>query len=69
MKQIVLDVRGMDCTGCERRIETVLSRLDGVHQAQANHQTGEVRVAFDPARVGEPAIKENIERADYEVRP
>ena len=48
---ITLQVEGMDCEACERRLETVLGRLDGVGQAEADHAAGTVRLRFDPSRV------------------
>jgi copper chaperone len=63
----LLHVQGMTCTGCEERIGKVLSRLDGVREAGADHRTGEVRVAFDPAQVSAGALAERIEQAGYQV--
>jgi copper chaperone CopZ len=48
---VLLRVAGMDCGACERRIATVLGRLDGVGHVDADHATGEVRVRFDAGRV------------------
>lgn len=67
MTQVVLRVAGMDCTGCEARIQKALNRLEGIRQATANYQTGEVRVAFDPAHTSETAIRACIQQAGYEV--
>lgn len=47
---VVLQVTGMDCGACERRLQTVLGRLDGVGQVDADHSIGQVRVRFDAAR-------------------
>lgn len=66
-QSVLLRVEGMTCTGCEERIARVLSRLDGVQEASADHCTGEVRVAFDPGRVVPGALAERIERAGYRV--
>jgi copper chaperone len=50
MGQIVtVQVAGMDCTACERRLQAVLGRLDGVGDVDADHVTGVVRVRFDAA--------------------
>jgi copper chaperone CopZ len=72
MGQIVaLQVQGMDCGACERRLETVLGRLDGVGQAEADHVTGRVRLRFDPSRVGASALAtaaaERIGQAGFTV--
>lgn len=67
MQQIVLQVNGMTCTGCENRIQRALGQLEGVKQARADHQANEVRVIFDPARTPEEEIRACITRAGYEV--
>lgn len=72
MGQIVtLQVEGMDCGACERRLQAVLGRLDGVGAVDADHATGRVRVRFDPSRAGAGALvaaaRERIEQAGFTV--
>lgn len=72
MGQIVtLQVEGMDCGACERRLQTVLGRLDGVGAVNADHTTGRVLVRFDPSRVAAgalaSAVRERIEQAGFTV--
>lgn len=72
MGQIVaLQVQGMDCGACERRLQAVLGRLDGVGQVEADHVTGRVRVRFDPSRMGAGALAaaatRRIEEAGFTV--
>ena len=72
MGQIVaLQVQGMDCGACERRLQAVLGRLDGVGQIEADHVTGRVRVRFDPSRIGAGALAaaaaKRIEEAGFTV--
>jgi len=72
MGQIMaLQVGGMDCGGCERRLQTVLGRLDGVAGVEADHATGRVEVRFDPSRVSAQALRqaaaERIEQAGFTV--
>ncbi len=64
---VTLRVEGMSCTGCEQRLGVVLHRLDGVHEATADHRTGEVRVRFDPQATDRAALVERIVTAGYEV--
>lgn len=66
--QLVLEVDGMTCTGCESRIEKVLGRLDGVRTTSADHAAGEVRVLFDPDQTSPEAIAAAISDAGFEVR-
>lgn len=62
-----LEVRGMDCTGCESRVRTALKRLDGVIKSDADYRTGRVSVRFDEGRVSEDDIKERLRDGGYEV--
>lgn len=68
---MVLEVTGMDCAACERRLGTVLGRLDGVSGVEADHPSGRVAVRFDPSRVDARALSstatEWIERAGFTV--
>lgn len=66
-KQLVLQVGGLTCTGCEARVGKVLSRLDGVHTVAADHQAGEVRVVFDPDQTSPDFIGAAITGAGYEI--
>ena len=72
MGQIMaLQVGGMDCGACERRLQNVLGRLDGVGGVTADHAAGRVEVRFDPARVSAEALgraaAEQIEQAGFTV--
>ena len=68
---VVLQVAGMDCGACERRLQAVLGRLDGVGQVDADHATGQVRVRFDAARADGAALArhaaQRIDQAGFEV--
>ncbi|MBW3610489.1 MAG: cation transporter [Actinobacteria bacterium] len=65
--QLVLQVGGMTCTGCEVRVGKVLGRLDGVRTAAADHQAGEVRVLFDSDQTSPASIGAAITAAGYQV--
>ena len=59
----VLQVGGMTCGSCARRVERVLGKIDGV-TAEVNYATGRVAVAHpEPVTVG--ALQAVIEKAGY----
>jgi len=60
MRTETLDVRGMTCGGCERRIREAVSALPGVSTVVAEHIGDEVEVTFDPRAVGLDAIRSAI---------
>ena len=68
-QQATIRVRQIHCTGCERRIEQAVSRLDGVRQVKADHRNGEVRVVLDDTRTSDATIRTSITRAGFEVQP
>ena len=51
MATTTLDITGMTCAGCVRRIERALTKVDGVATANVNLATQQARIDFDPVRV------------------
>lgn len=66
MKEIILNVEGMMCEGCENRIKNAVSSIDGVIDVSAKHDTGIVKV-LTRENVTEDIIKEKIEDLDFKV--
>lgn len=67
MKEVQLKVNGMDCTHCERRLETALAQVDGVFRSKADHQQGSISVVIDPAKTNPEAINAAIAKAGFGV--
>ncbi len=66
MKETIINVNGMACTGCENRIQNALKSIDGVETVVANHNNGTVKVtAKDEVSVN--VLKEKIEDIGFEV--
>ena len=67
MKEIILNVEGMMCEGCENRIKNAVGAIDGVVDVSAKHDTGIVKlIARD--NVTEDMIKERIEDIGFSVK-
>ena len=66
MKEIVLNVKGMMCEGCENRVKKALTVIDGVEQVTANHNTGKVVVTLSK-EISVDTISETIDDIGYEV--
>ena len=66
MKEIILNVEGMMCEGCENRIKNAVGAIDGVVDVSAKHDTGIVKV-LTRENVTEDMIKEKIEDLDFKV--
>ena len=65
----MIQVQGMDCTGCEESISKALKRLQGVASCSPSFTDATVEVTFDPGKVGLDAIHGAIVEAGYEVAP
>ena len=67
MEKRIINVTGMDCTGCEDSISKALKRLQGVASCSASFTDAKVEVEFDPGQVGFDAIAGAIADAGYAV--
>ena len=66
MKEINFKIEGMECTGCERRIQNAVSSISGVEEVKANHENGTVKViATESTDVDK--IKDKISNLGFEV--
>lgn len=67
MKEIILNVEGMVCTGCEKRVENSLKEIKNVKEVTANHENNKVTIKMeDEADIKE--IKNRIDELDFEVK-
>jgi copper chaperone len=64
-KTTVLKVMDMTCGHCELSVQEALGELDGVEFAKANHESGDVEVAYDETRVGTEKFREAVDEAGY----
>jgi copper chaperone len=67
MEQIILNVTGMTCGGCEGAVKQAVSRIDGVMQVIASHAENQVIVDFDATKADRVRIAEAINKAGYQV--
>ena len=62
----IINVKGMVCGGCEKRVQNALMQIDGVADVNADHNTGKVIIKTEKEIV-KTVIKEKIEDLDFEV--
>jgi copper chaperone CopZ len=67
MEEIKLNVNGMVCGGCEKRVVNAVSTIEGVKEVIANYNEGTVVVKSD-IKISEDIIKEKIEDIGFEVK-
>ena len=65
MEQLILNVTGMTCGGCENAVKRAVSRLDGVSDVTASHADNQVVVHYDATKVDRARIADAITKAGY----
>jgi len=66
--RLVLDVEGMTCGGCARRVETALAAAPGVREASVNFAARTADLALEPDAAPDP-ILEALRKAGYDGTP
>ena len=67
MKKNIIKVEGMVCGGCEKRVENVLSTLEGINKVKANHKKGK-KEKNNENQLDEKIIKDKIEDIGFSVK-
>lgn len=65
--EVEFTVSGMHCQGCEQALSMLLRQHDAVESAQADANSGKVRVTLR-REVDRSELAERIARAGYEVQ-
>ena len=66
MKEIIINVEGMMCGGCEKRVQNALKNIEGVREVIANHEENIVKVVVNE-NVSENIVKSKIEDIGFKV--
>ncbi len=66
MKELIINVEGMVCGGCENRVNNVVSQIEGVEKVVANHEDGIVTITLNK-EVSIDVIKQKIEDIGFKV--
>ncbi|UCG80011.1 MAG: copper ion binding protein, partial [Desulfobacterales bacterium] len=65
--RVTMDIHGMTCAACVRRVEQGLINLDGVREATVNLATEKATVAYDPGVIAPETIADKVKDLGYEV--
>ena len=68
-KELLVNVSGMTCSGCENHIEQAVAKLEGVRMAEASYANGVVMVSYESGKVTENDIESAINSTGYKVIP
>ena len=66
-KLLVLRVRGMTCSTCEKRVGDAAASVAGVLTARADQSRGSLTITFDPGVTNVPKLTSEVGRAVAEV--
>lgn len=69
IEQVTFSVSGMRCDGCAKALGSALRFVNGVVSAQADQQSGLVKLTYDSAEIGVDDLRSEIESFNYEVVP
>ena len=64
---VIIDVKGMTCTGCEETITKNVTSLDGINACKVSHIEGKARVEFDSTLTTISKISDAIKKSGYQV--
>jgi Cu+-exporting ATPase len=67
LAKVILNIRGMTCATCVRRVEQGLKALDGVHNASVNFATEQASVAYNPSVLDVDTMVAKIRNLGYDV--
>ena len=65
--KIELDVEGMMCEHCEKRVKDSISKIDGIKTVKADHKSGKVKVTTSK-EVDIDLIKDAVKEAGYKTK-
>ena len=66
--KLALTVKGMTCGDCSQKVHDAVQTVDGVVAVAVDYQTGETKVAFDPAKTNQKAILAAIKSTGYTAK-
>jgi cation-transporting ATPase V/Cu+-exporting ATPase len=67
--ELEFTVTGMTCASCAVRVQTHLSRQDGVADATVNYATGQAAVHIHPRATGSQALVRAVDEIGYGLHP
>lgn len=66
-EKVTLNIRGMSCASCVRRIEQGLEDSEGILKAVVNFATEKANVEYDPLRTDVEKLSQTVQGLGYEV--
>lgn len=67
MAKAVFQLEPLTCPSCIKKIETTLSKADGVESARVLFNSSKVKAEFDENQTGADQLEEKITKLGYQV--
>lgn len=67
MKEIIINVKGMVCGGCENRIKNVLKEMRGIEKVEADYRKGKV-IIQTREDIREREIQDKLKDIGFEAK-
>jgi copper chaperone CopZ len=64
-EDVVLNIRGMTCVGCEGKVKDTLSAFEGVSDVQVSHKDGKAQLHVEEGKVDKAALIEALKQAGF----
>ena len=64
-EEVVLNVKGMTCGGCENRVKGALNGCVGVKDAQVSHKDGKAVVEVEKGKANKEKLIEAVEKVGF----
>ncbi len=62
---VVLNIRGMTCAGCEGRVKATLSAFEGVSDVKVNHKDGKAQLHVEEGKVDKAVLIEALRQVGF----
>ncbi|WP_430533924.1 heavy-metal-associated domain-containing protein [Listeria rocourtiae] len=67
MAKLVVEIEGMSCEHCEKRVREAIESVEGVEKAVISLEAGTAEVTYIDGKNIQDAIEEAVDEAGYEV--
>ncbi len=62
---VVLNIRGMTCVGCEGKVKDTLSAVEGVSDVKVSHKDGKAQLHVEEGKVDKAALIEALKQVGF----
>lgn len=65
---IILDIEGMTCGGCQEKVQSALNEISGVKKAEVSLETSKAIVEYEKGKVSVSQLIEAVDKAGFQVK-